>query len=414
MTTARTHLGDSHNFGRRVTLGERRVAKPRTLLWEWLVLSAQSPLRRFFGDAAERDGLGRDAFGFLPDLEFVSPDARDGGEVERVELEPLAACSSEERRALARIVGRSLALWSWLGVSDLHWENLVLGVAKDGRVIFAPLDVEMLLADLSLPTETKLLPDADPEYAALCRHACGVRRVLPYLGKPVEVADLVAMVAAYRGTLAFLDRHARAIADVLAGLPGLRETPIRVILRSTGEYVRALSRERQAPPLWPPLLDAEQEQLDRGDIPYFFRLYGSPGIHYFGDPALTKVERLPLEGDVPQLDPMLQLSRGLRPPSRKKLREEGLLTVLGAFDHPSFAGRHVDGKLEVTFSARTIVVKPPNGEALHSRRDMSEFVGSVYLPCTCGEVRSPFVPQVTKCESAPSATSAPSAPSAAP
>jgi hypothetical protein len=26
--------------------------------------------------------------------------------------------------------------------------------------VFAPLDIEMILADLSLPTETKLLPDA--------------------------------------------------------------------------------------------------------------------------------------------------------------------------------------------------------------------------------------------------------------
>lgn len=400
MTSLRTPLGDSHNFGRRVTLGEQRVAKPRTLLWEWLVLSAKSPLRRFLAGAAERDGLGRDAFGFLPDLEFASPEARGGGEVERVELAPLPACSSDERRALARIVGRSLALWSWLGVSDLHWENLVLGVAPDGRVIFAPLDVEMILADLSLPTETKLLPDADPEYAALCRHACGVRRVLPYLGKPIEAGDLVAMVAAYRGTLAFLDRNARAIADVLGGVAGLRETPIRVLLRATGEYVNAWSRDRHAPPLWPPLLEAEVAQLDRGDIPYFFRLYGSPGLHHFVDPALTKLETLPLAGDVPQLDPMLQLSRGLRAPSRKKLREEGLFTLLGAFDHPSFAGRHRDGKLEVTFSARTIVVKPPNGEELHSRRDMRDFVGSVYLPCRCGEVLSVFVPQVTACEAA--------------
>src|SRR6185295_20229606 len=98
---------------------------------------------------------------------------------------------------------------SWLGVSDLHWENLVLGQGR-GRVVFAPLDVEMILADLSAPTQTKLLPDADPEYAAICRHASGVRRVLPYLGKPVAAGDLLAMAGAYRAMLVFLDRHARA------------------------------------------------------------------------------------------------------------------------------------------------------------------------------------------------------------
>ncbi len=34
---------------------------------------------------------------------------------------------------------------------------------------------------------------------------------------------------------------------------------------------------------------------------------------------------------------------------------------------------------------------------------MSAFVGSVYLPCRCGEVRSVFVPAVTTCEAAPAA-----------
>lgn len=393
MTDARTHLGDSHNFGRRVSLRGGRVAKPRTVLWEWLVLAPESPLRRLLDEAAEQDGLGREAFGFLPSLRFFPSRDGVGGEVDRIDLRPLPAPSPEGRRALAAIVGRSLALWSWLGVTDLHWENLVLGVDDRDRVVFTPLDVEMILADLSLPTETKLLPDADPEYAAICRHACGVRRVLPYLGKPVEAADLLAMAGAYLGTLALLDRHARAIADVLAGLPGLREAPIRVCLRGTGDYVRARSE-----PVWPPLLDAEAEQLARGDIPYFFRLYGRQGIHYYGDRTLRRIERLPLRGDVPQLDPILQVSRGLRSPSRQKLREDGLFTLLGAFDDASLTGRHETDELAVTFRARTLVIALPAGEELQSRRNLSAFVGSVYLPCRCGEVRSVFVPEVTVCE----------------
>jgi hypothetical protein len=391
-----THLGDSHNFGRRVSVRAGWIDKPRTLFWEWLVLGAKSPLRRLLDEAAAREGLERETFAFLPDLEFRRPRARAGGSVERIALEPLPMPSSAGRRALARIVGRSLALWSWLGVSDLHWENLVLGVDGRGRVVFAPLDIEMILADLSLPTETKLLPDADPEYAAICRHACGVRRVLPYLGKPIDAADLLAMAGAYRNTLAFLDRHARAIAGVFAGLPGLRETPIRVCLRTTGDYVRARSE-----PVWPPLLDAESEQLGRGDIPYFFRLYGRSGIHYYGDRALTRLERLPTRGDVPHLDPVLQISRGFRSPSRRKLREEGLFTVLGAFDHTSLSGKHTSDELEITFGMRTLVVKLPDGEELRVGRNLSAFVGSVYLPCRCGEVRSVFVPPVTVCKAEP-------------
>lgn len=389
MQSARPPLGDSHNFGRRVEERDGRILKPRTVLWEWLLLSAESPLRQLLARAAQRDGWESGAFDFLPDLAFD----RGEGSVERIALSPLPSLGEQERRSLARIVGRSLALFCFLGVADLHWENLVLGLSREGRVVFTPLDIEMILADLTLPTETKLLPDADPEVAEVCRHAAGVRRVLPYLGKPVDPTDLVAMAAAYLRTLAFLERHARAIAEVFTALPDLEETPIRVCLRGTDDYVRAAGAM-----LWPPLLAAETEQMARGDIPYFFRLYGRPGIHYFGDRELSRIETLPLVGDVPTLDPILPISRGLRSPSRKKLREEGLFTLLGAFDHKSFAGAFEADGLEVTFRSRALIVKPKKGEELRVDRDLRAFVGSVYLPCTCGEVREVFVPPVTRCE----------------
>jgi hypothetical protein len=389
---ANTLLGDAHNFGRRVTRRAGRIVKPRTLLWEWLLLSADSPLRECLANAAEVEGWGREAFDFLPTLKFFDTGAVMGGEVEQLRLEPLPSRSQETRLALATIVGRSLALWSWLGVADLHWENLVLGVDRRGKIVFGPLDIELILADLSRPTETKLLPDADPEYAAICRHASGVRRALPYLGKPIAPADLLAMVAAYHGTLELLDQHASAIAEVFLGLPGLCDEPLRVLLRGTGDYVRA-ARE----PLWPPLLEAEAEQLARGDIPYFFRLYGRAGIHFFANRELTQVHRLPLRGDVPRLEPLLELKRGLRSPSRKKLREDGLFTVLGAFDHSSLNGEYANDDLSVTFAARSLEVRFANGQELRSRRNLRASVGSVYLPCQCGEVRTVFVPPVTVC-----------------
>ncbi|HYQ04730.1 MAG TPA: hypothetical protein VER96_38915 [Polyangiaceae bacterium] len=396
MTHPSQLLGDSHNFGRRVLLNGERIEKPRTLLWEWLLLSSESPLRVLLDSAAARDGFGVDAFGFLPTLQFFGTRGALGGEVERLRLEPLPALDAESRRELALIVGRSLALWSWLGVADLHWENLVLGVNERGRMVFGPLDIEMILAELSLPTETKLLPDADPEYAAICRHASGVRRVLPFLGKPIAVAELLTMAGAYRGTLSFLDRHADEITKVFSALPELRQAPLRVLLRGTADYVQAPKS------LWPPLLDAEVEQLARGDIPYFFRLYGQPGIHYYADETLSQVACLPLHGDVPKLDPILQLSRGLRSPSRKKLREDGLFTLLGAFDHKSFSGKHSGEGLSLTFSKRNLVVTFESGEELQTSRNLRAFVGSVYLPCECGEVSSVFVPQVSVCTAAPS------------
>ena len=262
------------------------------------------------------------------------------------------------RRALARIVGRSLALFSWLGVSDLHWENLVLGVDARGHVVFAPLDVEMILADLSLPTETKLLPDADPEYAEICRHASGVRRVLPYLGKPVDAADLLAMAGAYRSTLAFLDRsRARDRRRVRAPARPARDAHSRVPPRDrTSTCARARSRRgRRCSTRSRSSSPAATSRTSSG-------LYGRPGIHYYGDrDARRGSSDCRCEGDVPQLEPLLSLSRGLRSPSRKKLREEGLFTLLGAFDHASFVGRHASDELEATFGARTLVREAAHG-----------------------------------------------------
>lgn len=388
--------GDSHNFGRHVTIEGNQVHKPRTLLWEWLVLGAGSPLRALLDTLAKEELGDRDAFAFLPELRFSEPSARAGGTVEKLALAPLGTLSAARRRELAIVVGRAMALFAWLGLADLHWENMALGQDPRGRLVFAPLDVEIVFDDLALPTATKLLPEADPEYGAVNRHACGVRRVLPFLGKPVDVDDLVAMVDAYHGTLALLETHGKRIAAVLTEVPGLREAPIRVLLRGTGDYVRARSA-----PVWPPLLGAEAEQLARGDIPYFFRLYGRAGIHYFVEPTLERLGRLPTKGDVPQLEPLLPLEKGLRSPSRASLREEGLFAMLGAFDHPSFSGTHTHGALTVTFSPRRLTLTlGPKGDELVGKRDLRAYVGSVYLPCTCGEVPSPLVPAVTVCTSA--------------
>jgi hypothetical protein len=390
-----TALGDSHNFGRRVTARGARLEKPRSVLWEWLLLAPDSPLRRLLDEAGRSGALGPEPFAFLPSLRFYDRGKRSGT-VERLELAPLGRLTPGKRRELAAVVGRALALFGWLGLADLHWENLALGEDERGRIVFGPLDVEMILAEFALPTETKLLPDADPEYAEVCRHACGVRRVLPYLGKPVSGPDLLALAVAYRNTLDMLDQLAPDISRVLAKLPGLREAPIRVCLRGTEEYVRAESE-----PPWPPLLDAELEQLERGDIPYFFRLYGRPGIHYYANRALTRTARLPLRGDVPQLEPLLSLSRHLRSPARQRLREQGLLAVVAAFDHPSLSGRHVQGEAKLSLSSRGIALELPGGEELAAPRDLSAIVGSVYSGCRCGEVKSVMVPAVTRCSARP-------------
>ncbi|MEM1181370.1 MAG: hypothetical protein AAGM22_23710 [Acidobacteriota bacterium] len=398
----RLDLGDTHNFGRRVTRRGNRIVKPRTVVWERLLLDASSPVRSALGEIALRVGNPK-AFDFLPSLDFFPAEEGPGGEVEAIQLAPLGsagAFSAGDRAELARATGRSLALWTWLGVSDLHWENLVLGRDPSGTIIFSPVDIESLFDDLRLPTETKLLPDADPEYALVSRHASGVRRVLPYLGKPVSPQTLVAMAEAYVTALEWLDGGAAEVAAAIRTVGNLKETPIRVCLRGTGTYVYSQTDlQAQIEPLWPPLLDGELEQLDRGDIPYFFRLYGQPGIHhYYSDEDLTSWKTLPLDGDVPQLEPLLDLERGLASPGGRSLREEGLFALIAAFDDPSLSGRHRLGDFTVELTEDEIIVGFPSGDELACDRDLSDFVAGVYVPCRCGEVETVFVPAVTTCD----------------
>lgn len=416
MTPQIRELGDSHNFGRRVSAQDGRIHKPRTVFWEWLLLSAESPLRKQLDCIAKADS-GRVGFDFLPNLhverssakEIGSSDADEKGVrrqtptgplgkegvVDHVSLQPLRIRGAEDRRRLAEAAGRAIALFSWLGLGDLHWENLALGSSPKSPIQLVPLDIELMLDDHALPTHTRLLPEADPDYAALYQHACGIRRILPFLGKPVAVPDLVAMVAAYHRTLASLDQHSEAIAKAILTLPDLPEAPLRVCLRSTGDYLRRDGK------MHPPLLAAEKEQLDRGDIPYFFRLYGRPGIHYFADAALTTCHRIPARGDVPQLAPLLSLAKGLRSANRRTLREQGLFCLLAAFDHPTFSGEHAHGDIHVRFAARRLVVRIDGEDELDTRRDLHDFVSSVYQPCRCGEVASPLVPKVTRCQAMP-------------
>jgi hypothetical protein len=157
-------------------------------------------------------------------------------------------------------------------------------------------------------------------------------------------------------------------------------------------------------PVWPPLLDAETEQLARGDIPYFFRLYGRPGIHYYASRDLSRIVSLPAGRGMPKNPPLLDVQRALRSPGRKKLREDGLFALVGAFDHAELSGKH-QGQHEaagwsMTLGQRTVRLTLPGGAELETSRALRAFVGSVYLPCRCGEVKSALVPKVTQCRAA--------------
>ena len=62
----------------------------------------------------------------------------------------------------------------------------------------------------------------------------------------------------------------------------------------------------------------------------------------------------------------------MRSPSRRVLREQGTLAVVGAFDHPSLTGKH--GPL--TLGKR--IVFEDGGDVMECPRNLRAIVGSVY------------------------------------
>jgi hypothetical protein len=388
-------VGDTHNFGRRVEVGDTWVEKPRTVFWEWLLLAAESPLRRALAELEPRPFVSGPFFSFLPALEFVSPFSLTGGKVSRASLSALDSKSfsgskaRDARLELAHIAGRAMALFAWFGVADLHWENMILGRGDEGQLVFAPVDVEILFADMDSPVQTKLIADPDPEYAELSQHAAGFRRLLPYLGKPVEGPTIAAMVAGYAQTYALLQAHRSKLAEAVL-LPQFALQPIRVCLRATAEYI---DPERRP---WPPWLAAEIEQLKRGDIPYFFQLYGEGRLRWFTSRALDASSALPSRGDVPRAPALLDIRRDFRGKNRESLLTRGLFAIVGALDHPDLRGTFEAFDASLRLGARKVVIAV-HGEELEATRSLESVVSSLYMPCRCGEVQTVFVPPKTRC-----------------
>ena len=346
MTRPYQQLGDSHNFGRRVSLRDGRVAKPSAVLWEWLLLCGQSPLRRLLAECAASDGLGRDAFAFLPTLEFFPGDEPVGGEVEQVRLQPLEPLGAPEKRKLAQIVGRSLALFELAGR-----RRSALG-EPGARSRRARPDRFRSARRRDDPGRSVV---ADRNEAAAGRRSRvraglpargGVRRVLPYLGKPVAAPELLAMAGAYRGNARVSRAPRGSHRRRLWQAAGAAQTPARVLLRGTEEYVHAR-------------FDARCGRRCSRPSRSSWRAATFPTS--FGSTASAAFTTTPI-ATLTQLDAAAAARRctAARPDARRRARtalavahsscaSEGLFTLLGAFDHPSLRRHAASDELSVTF-----------------------------------------------------------------
>ena len=356
--------------GTRTTSGAyargRRRQKPRTLVWEELVLSAKSLAWRALAAAAE-DGLGDDAFDFV-DLRSAraihAAEARCGGGA-RALGELTGACGragyvTGARRALRVARRRGPPL-----------ENAVPAATR-GRLVFSPLDVEMIWTTSTARRRSCPTPIGDRRRAGTPRGAQGPA----FLGKPVDGATLVA-ARAYHATLFACPRGTPRRSRGDRGRGGRAEAPIRAPAQPA-EYVLAGAGGRAAvAPFLPRGADGP------GRRALLLPAARAPGAPLVRDPSLTEVRTLPA-GDVPA-----RAASRSRPASARSLERRETLVVQGS-------SRCSARSITAGSTARTSVGAHRALRAARDRRhaagrrgargprDLGDYVASVYLPCRRG------------------------------
>lgn len=257
-------VADRHNFGQQVKPTEglsfrRCFQKPRTVFWEWLFFGRTSPLKTVFEVRGQNTGLFIDSPIF--NLDVVSE-----GEWSGTSKEILGATNEEMVRGNLEMFARFGMLLGYayvFGIRDLHRANLI----RTGTHLQV-IDAEVVFADIILPHETLLLPFKEVSWKE-----CGLS-LLAESADSITNAESHAILAGYVDILSVISEKKYEILETLNALD--LNHPLRIILRNTGEY----SAELKSPGKIKNLLDGESAQLERGDIPYFFKRLGNPNVQW--------------------------------------------------------------------------------------------------------------------------------------
>lgn len=270
--------GDPHNGGKRVTISDVAVVKPRPVLWEWLFFAIDSELRREI-DCFFVAKNGYSPFDCVPVLAFQPRlSLLDGGEIELFSghgwYPPL---TSEDCYRLGMYCG----LMTYLGVSDVHEENIVLQCVAGMPFVFACVDVESIFLDISHPRETGLLP----AHKTSSKH-----HSLSLISQGLLPERRMRMVRGYVDAIIDLMSISGRLADIFAAQPGIGDCPIRILPRDTYYYYSFI--EGRNSPSDHELSPCEKSQLKRGDIPYYFRTLDDPSLKYWADSGTPSVSQL--------------------------------------------------------------------------------------------------------------------------
>mgnify|MGYP000870816767 CR=1 FL=1 len=301
---------DRHNFGVRVEKVERACGtwfrKPRTTHWEWLFFGKESPLRPHFAVIGANGTLLSD---YIFNLDV---------EQNELWLGHSRNVPDEDGPLISHFYsfGILLAYTYVFGIRDLHCGNLVVTPTH-----LQVVDVEVVLAHLVLPHETVLLP-----FKQVTWQRAGVRKLISS-PEQISATQAKALLSGYLDLFTLVMEKRDDILSALNASIDLRN-PVRVLLRNTVEYIPESGATMKYG-----LLPEEVQQLNRGDVPYFFKMIGAPDLLWIQSPnQYAKVESLSaFESDVVRhaLQPDILLSEKLVSPLRMA---QGLFLILQKFN----------------------------------------------------------------------------------
>jgi hypothetical protein len=363
--------GDTHNFGRRVRpVGKDWISKPRSIYWEQLFLGTDSRFRdevdRIFGDEPIVD--------CLPRLQFTKSGADPSSTlVERMRVRP--AIESCDVEYALEALGGLLAITAWFGMEDLHRSNIALGTdIRTGKFVLAPLDMEVILSDVRIPSTVGLL-EASRKRQGLSG-LVSMFELIRRLGPRESLAAPLGYMRTSRRLLA----NARRLVGALKASAGLRKAPIRVLLRDTHDYLAHMRGEPMANFINPmPLSADELVQARRGDVPYFYRTIGDPRIRYFSRPDLRGSQ--PVRDQAwanARTKAMLAPEQLFAIPERNTLlSEHGAMMLTAYFLPKDFVGRLQYRNLYASAGKRSLQLQFDSGTLFKGPRNWSKFIAPI-------------------------------------
>lgn len=267
-----TYLGDSHNFGKKVTrIRRNKIYKPRCIYWEYLLLS-DSEFRKDLNLLFKKNNI-ISSFQAIPILEVsLNNDFFISGEIEEFIETKVEYLTEKESASL----GSTIAMLHSFGIIDQHFENFMYARRND-IFLFAPVDIEAIHYDAALLSQSYIVSGKNSE-----EKTSGLYKIKKILCSNKN--NRLAFIESYIETVQLIIKKWNYISELFLKDPQVLTAPIRVILRPTQDYYGILNKTIKKNDLQYPLLEEESKQLLRKDIPYFFRYLGSDEVFWLSEP----------------------------------------------------------------------------------------------------------------------------------